>query len=63
MKNYQDMVTGQIYAFEDDYDPFLFDNRFIPKIRTKNIKTKSMEALVGYDDNSLEEVYFVNRVS
>lgn len=38
MRNYQDMVTGQIYAFEDDYDPFLFDNRFIPKTRTKNIK-------------------------
>jgi hypothetical protein len=34
MKNYQDEVTGQIYAFEDDNDPFLSDSRNIPKTLT-----------------------------
>lgn len=54
MKNYQDMVTGQIYAFEDDYDPFLFDNRNIPKTLTRNIKTKPTETSVWYDGSWIE---------
>ena len=54
MKNYQDKVTGQIYAFEDDYDPFLSDNRNTPKTLTKNIKTKPTESSVWYEGGWIE---------
>ncbi|WP_180083149.1 hypothetical protein [Acinetobacter sp. YH12102] len=54
MKNYQDKETGQIYAFEDDYDPFLSDNRNTPKTLTKNIKTRPTETSVWYDGGWIE---------
>lgn len=54
MKNYQDKVTGQIYAFEDDYDPFLSDNRNIPTTLTKNIKTRPTETSVWYKGGWIE---------
>ena len=40
MKHYQDTQTGQIYAFEDDFNPFTSDNRNIPKTLTDVIKNK-----------------------
>lgn len=54
MKNYQDKVTGQIYTFEDDFDPFLSENRNIPKTLSKNIKPKQSDTSVWYEEGWIE---------
>lgn len=55
MKNYQDMVTGQIYAFEDDYNPFLSDNRNIPKTLIEVIQLKPTDTSVWYQGGWIEK--------
>lgn len=54
MKNYQDTVTGEVYAFEDDFDPFFSENRNIPKTLTKNIKLKPSGTSVWYKEEWIE---------
>ncbi len=55
MKEYQDTETGQIYAFEDDYDPFLEDNRNIPKTLTEVVQRKSTDTSVWYNGGWIEK--------
>ena len=55
MKHYQDTQTGQIYAFEDDFNPFTSDNRNIPKTLTDVIKNKLTETSVWYEGNWIEK--------
>lgn len=40
MKHYQDKNTGQIYAFEYDFDPFKSNNRNIPETLSENVIEK-----------------------
>lgn len=54
MKHYQDTQTGQIYAFEDNFNPFISDNRNIPKTLTDIIKTKPTDTSVWYEGNWIE---------
>ena len=42
MKYYQDTETGQIYAYEDDFNPFESDIRTIPKTLTDRVKRKKI---------------------
>lgn len=55
MKHYQDTQTGQIYAFEDDFNPFTSNNRNIPKTLTNIIKNKPTDTSVWYRDNWIEK--------
>lgn len=48
MKEYQDTETGQIYAFEDDFDPFTEDNRNLPKTLSVIVKPKPDDSHVWY---------------
>lgn len=54
MKHYQDTQTGQIYAFEDNFDPFISDNRNIPKTLTKIIKNKPTDTSVWCNGGWIE---------
>ncbi|MFH7764534.1 hypothetical protein [Acinetobacter sp. BSP-28] len=54
MKHYQDTQTGQIYAFEDNFDPFISDNRNIPKTLTEIIKNKATDTSVWYNGEWVE---------
>ncbi|WP_062034601.1 hypothetical protein [Acinetobacter sp. BMW17] len=55
MKHYQDTQTGQIYAFEEDFNPFFSDNRNIPKTLTDVIKNKPTETSVWYGGDWIEK--------
>lgn len=55
MKEYQDSKTGQIYAFEDDYDPFPADNRNIPKTLTEVVQRKPTDTSVWYNGEWIEK--------
>ncbi len=55
MKHYQDSETGQIYAFEDDYDPLTADNRNIPKTLTTTLKEKPSDSSVWYQGDWIEQ--------
>ncbi|TCH65391.1 hypothetical protein [Acinetobacter sp. ANC 4862] len=55
MKHYQDTQTGQIYAFEDDFNPFISDNRNIPKTLTDVIKNKPTDTSVWYWGDWIEK--------
>ena len=55
MKEYQDTETGQIYAFEKDYDLFLADNRNIPKTLTEVVQRKSTDTSVWYNGGWIEK--------
>lgn len=48
MKEYQDTETGQIYEFEDDFDPFTEDNRNLPKTLSVIVKSKPDDTHVWY---------------
>ncbi len=51
MKHYQDTDTGQVYAFEDEVDPFALalTNRNIPKTLSENVIPKPSEAHVWFN--------------
>lgn len=55
MKHYQDMETGQIHAFEDDYDPFTANNRNIPRTLTSVIKPKPDDSHVWYQGRWIKQ--------
>ncbi|MHA3052581.1 hypothetical protein [Acinetobacter sp. ANC 4640] len=55
MKNYQDTQTGQIYAFEDDFDPFTSENRNLPKTLTETIKIQPTDTSVWYQEGWIEQ--------
>lgn len=48
MKKYQDTETGQIYEFEDDFDPFTENNRNLPKTLSVIVKLKPDDTHVWY---------------
>lgn len=48
MKHYQDTETGQIYAFEDDVNPFELNYRSIPKALSETVKEKPSESHVWH---------------
>ncbi|MGB7401491.1 MAG: hypothetical protein WA916_02880 [Arcobacter sp.] len=49
MKHYQDTKTGQIYAFEDNINPYKLNNRNLPiKTLTDNVKEKPNENYIWY---------------
>ncbi|QNG99499.1 hypothetical protein [Pseudomonas sediminis] len=48
MKHYQDTETGQIYAFEDDINPFELNCRNIPKTLSDNVREKPSELHVWH---------------
>jgi hypothetical protein len=55
MKNYQDIETGLIHAFEDDYDPLTSNNRNIPKTLTEKIKPQPDEAHVWHQGDWIKQ--------
>lgn len=55
MKYYQDTETGQIYAYEDDFNPFESDIRTIPKTLTDRVKRKPTDTSVWYKENWIEK--------
>lgn len=49
MKHYQDTKTGQIYAFEDNINPYKLNNRNLPiKTLTDNVIEKQNENYIWY---------------
>lgn len=48
MKEYQDTETGQIYEFEDDFDPFTGNNQNLPKTLSVIVKSKPDDTHVWY---------------
>jgi hypothetical protein len=50
MKHYQDTETGAIYAFEDDVDPWVLNNRKNPTTLSEAIKPKPDGSHVWYQD-------------
>lgn len=55
MKYYQDTQTGQIYAFDDNFNPFISSNRNTPKTLTDIIKNKPTETSVWHKENWIEK--------
>lgn len=55
MRQYQDTETGEIYAFEEDYDPFTADNRNIPKTLTATVKQQPDDSYVWYQSNWIKK--------
>lgn len=55
MKHYQDTETGMIYAFEDDYDPFMANNRNTPSTLTETIKPKPDDFHVWYQGGWIKQ--------
>ena len=52
MKHYQDTKTGQIYAFEDNINPYKLNNRNLPiKTLIDNVKEKPNEEYVWYKED------------
>lgn len=55
MKHYQDTVTGSIFAFEDDFNPFESNYRNIPKTLSENIIENPSEFHVWHNGNWIHE--------
>ncbi|MFW1753662.1 hypothetical protein [Acinetobacter wanghuae] len=55
MKEYQDTETGQIYSFEDEYNPFISESHNIPKTLTKIIQQKPTDSSVWYKGQWIEK--------
>lgn len=55
MKYYQDTQTGQIYAFEDNFDPLSSNNRNIPKTLVETIKEKPSDTHLWHEGGWIEE--------
>ncbi|MGA9703393.1 hypothetical protein [Pseudomonas sp.] len=50
MKHYQDMETGDIYAFEDDHDPIVLSARNMPSVLSEIVKPKPDDSYIWYED-------------
>lgn len=57
MKHYQDTITGQIYAFDDnvDVEELMQTNRNIPKTLTENVKEKSIDNHIWHNGDWIDK--------
>ncbi|MBV2164717.1 MAG: hypothetical protein KUL80_10685 [Comamonas sp.] len=54
MKHYQDTETGNIFAFEEGFDPLASNNRNIPKTLVATVLPKPTETSVWYQGGWVE---------